>query len=285
MLAGIKVLELEGLAPVPHCGLLLADLGAQVTDDNQYPEQRLIRGKARESIDLKTKEGVLKLREMCRTSDVLLDPYRPGILEKMGLDPISLLSEVNKGLVICRLTGYGQTGDMSKEAGHDINYVSITGGNGCVIDSSMVEGLAYLGSFVSQYQDLSMLWTDPYAMFSGITYETSDGKYVAVGALEPKFNGNLLQVLNCGLTQADIYSNPKKVVEELEKLFKTKTRDEWAEIFKDKDACVTPVLDIHEAGTFPHNSQRSTFSKDGKKWIPNSAPKFYSLEDLKKSKL
>ncbi|PAV69517.1 hypothetical protein WR25_11988 [Diploscapter pachys] len=202
MLAGIKVLELEGLAPVPHCGLLLADLGAQVTviskDDNQYPEQRLIRGKARESIDLKTKEGVLKLREMCRTSDVLLDPYRPGILEKMELDPISLLSEVNKGLVICRLTGYGQTGDMSKEAGHDINYVSITGGNGCVIDSSMVEGLAYLGSFVSQYQDLSMLWTDPYAMFSGMspvyrTYETSDGKYVAVGALEPKFNGNLLQ--------------------------------------------------------------------------------------------
>lgn len=127
MLAGIKVLELEGLAPVPHCGLLLADLGAQVTviakvryfsrqridpskfqDDNQYPEQRLIRGKARESIDLKTKEGVLKvdttfgipticqfqLREMCRTNDVLLDPYRPGILEKMGLDPISLLSEV-----------------------------------------------------------------------------------------------------------------------------------------------------------------------------------------------
>ncbi|VDM67596.1 unnamed protein product [Strongylus vulgaris] len=197
--------------------MVLADFGANVTliekpeQDGMGMEQRLANRKNIQGLDLKKPEDRAKLKQLCKESDVLLDPYRPGVLEKMGLDPLDLLEE-NKGLVVCRLTGYGQTGPLAHEAGHDINYVAITGlmptisghschrpwppvnlladfagggltaafgvvaallkrekngGHGCVIDCSMSEGLSYLASFVHRYHDISHLWTDPNAAFSG----------------------------------------------------------------------------------------------------------------------
>lgn len=162
-LSGIKVVEIAGLAPVPHCGMMLADFGADVTvidkvryinfiscwrtnnavnfQKNPAIEQRLNRGKTMKQLDLKNPEDIKKVlknptlcsqklkfqvRDLCQTSDVLLDPYRPGTLEKMGLDPSTLWNN-NKGLIICKISGYGQTGRMSQETGHDINYVALSG--------------------------------------------------------------------------------------------------------------------------------------------------------------
>ncbi|CAI4233088.1 unnamed protein product [Auanema sp. JU1783] len=318
LLKGLKVLELAGLAPVPHCGLLLADAGADVTvvekkKSNDFVEQRLIRGKRLVQADLKSSADFKEIKDMICKSDILLDPYRPGVLEKIGLDPVKLLEE-NPKLIVCRLTGYGQSGPMKNEAGHDINYVGLSGllpvisshntkqlwppanlladfagggltaafavlvaalarssngGKGCIIDCSMVDGLAYLGTFINMFQDVDMFWKEQYAIFKGNyptyrTYSTKDEKSVAVGALEPQFK----QILFDSITS------------KLEKIFLQKTREEWTQTFKGKNACVTPVLDLSDCGTHEHNSSRGTFYSERDHWIPNFAPKFYSKEEF-----
>ncbi|GMT31823.1 hypothetical protein PFISCL1PPCAC_23120, partial [Pristionchus fissidentatus] len=305
-LKGITVLELSGLAPVPHCGMVLADFGADVTvleKGGEVVEQRLNRGKKMVEVNLKSAEGVQRVRDMCSTADVLLDPYRPGVLEKLGLDPVQLL-QANPGLIVCRLTGFGQDGALSQEAGHDINYTAISGilptvagtrpvppwppanllcdfaggaltaafgvvaalfqrttngGKGAVLDVSMTEGLAYLSTFITMYKNIDYLWTVPFAAFGSECpiyrcYETKDGKYMSVGCLEPKFTQNMLEVT--GLTRfslQEVHTKPAEVVQELERVFKEKSRDEWTKIFEGKDACVAPVLDMDEVGEYPHH--------------------------------
>ena len=130
-LRGLKVLELSGLAPVPFCGMLLADYGASVIridrpDDRQNRMDRLARGKRSISIDLKIPTGIDVFRRLSSTADVLIEPFRPGVMEKLGLGPDILINE-NKRLIYARVSGYGQTGSLSKKAGHDINYLSISG--------------------------------------------------------------------------------------------------------------------------------------------------------------
>ncbi|XP_013855128.1 alpha-methylacyl-CoA racemase, partial [Austrofundulus limnaeus] len=246
-LTGVRVIELAGLAPAPFCGMILADFGANVirVDRTKAPTSldTQARGKRSVAINLKSPDGVSLLRRLCAHSDVVLEPYRKGVMEKLGLGPNELLAE-NPRLIYARLTGYGQSGSYSAAAGHDINYIAMSGllsrlgrsgekpyaplnlladfagggltcalgivlallertksGRGQIIDASMVEGAAYTGSFVWKSQSIGM-WNrgrgenmlDSGAPFYD-TYETLDGQYMAVGAIEPQFYKQLLKGL------------------------------------------------------------------------------------------
>ncbi|XP_072037496.1 alpha-methylacyl-CoA racemase-like [Amphiura filiformis] len=329
-LKGIQVIELAGLAPVPHAGLILADFGANVVRIDRVRQaasmDRLARGKMSVAVNLKKQEGISVLRKLCKQADVLIEPFRPGVLEKMGLGP-KLLLEDNPRLVIARLTGFGQSGKYMNMAGHDINYIATSGvlgmlgrpgekphaphnlladfagggltcafgivaallertrsGKGQVIDANMLEGSAYVGSFLWATKDVGLLsqprgtnLLDGAAPFYD-TYETSDGKYMAVGALEPQFYQELIQ----GLGLADDADFPSQMSrdewpvmrEKFTQLFATKTRAEWTEIFDGKDACVTPVLTLWEAPDHPHNKERQYFLETERGVIePGPAPR------------
>uniref|UniRef100_A0A1I8C095 Uncharacterized protein n=1 Tax=Meloidogyne hapla TaxID=6305 RepID=A0A1I8C095_MELHA len=340
-LFGIKIIELVGLAPVPFCGLLLADFGASVilvinkSGKLANFDQRLCRGKEKILLDFKSSNDLKELKKLCLSSDVLLDPYRPGILEKLGLEPFDLL-EKNPKLIIARLTGYGQTGPMANKAGHDINYVGLSGllptivgkkncscllwppanlladfagggllvaygiisaifrrekiGKGCILDCSMTEGIAYLGTFINLYRSEGWMWDEEYSVFSGKcpvyrTYKTADGKWMAVGALEDKFQKELFETL----CVEDFIFDLDKLTKEMEKIFASKTQKEWIKIFQDKDACVTPVLDMTDNNLqlFPQHYVRNSFQfdKENNCWVPRPAPKIMEIGNKELNKL
>lgn len=313
-LAGVRVIELAGLAPAPYCGMILADFGASVIRVDRTRAGMTVdtqgRGKRSVAINLKTAAGVGLLKKLCLQSDVVLEPYRKGVMEKLGLGPQELLRE-NPRLIYARLTGYGQNGPLSAAAGHDINYLAMSGllsrlgrkeekpyaplnliadfagggltcalgillallertksGKGQIVDASMVEGAAYVGSFVWKSQRIGM-WNNPRGqnmLDSGApfydTYQTSDGKYMAVGAIEPQFYKELLKGLELDASELpsqmsfDEWPNIGHVFKER---FATKTQKEWTNIFDGTDACVTPVLSFEEVGSHPHNQQRASF--------------------------
>lgn len=320
-LTSIKIIEFGGIGPGPLCSMLLSDAGATIVRlDRQSPSglgvprgqnydiQR--RGRQSLAIDLKNpaaKEAILKLVE---SADAVLDPFRPGTLEKLGLGPDVLLAR-NPKLVFTRITGWGQTGPMAKTAGHDINYLSISGvldaigpkdgrpcpplnvvadmgagamfsafgtlaaiisarttGRGQVVDSAMCDGSAYLAAGVFgmlqegnyQLQRESNL-LDGGAPFYG-TFETSDGLYMAIGAIERKFFDVAMDKL--GIDSSGWGNHMDKVhwpemMAQIKTAFAGKTRDQWTTIFADCDACVSPVLNFTEAMSFPHNVARNNF--------------------------
>ncbi|KAI9540444.1 hypothetical protein NQZ68_040298, partial [Dissostichus eleginoides] len=129
-LAGVRVIELAGLAPAPFCGMILADFGAKVIRVDRTKTGMSLdtqaRGKRSVAINLKTSEGISLLKKLCLQSDVVLEPYRKGVMEKLGLGPQELLKE-NPRLIYARLTGYGQSGSYASAAGHDINYLAMSG--------------------------------------------------------------------------------------------------------------------------------------------------------------
>jgi len=136
-LDGIKVIEMAGLAPVPYCGMILADFGADVVvvdrvikhlpeTPNAIPKNPLDRGKRSMRVDLKSEDGVAVLKKMIRDADVLVEPFRPGVMEKLGLGPEEALA-LNPRLIFARLTGWGQKGPYTAMAGHDINYIALSG--------------------------------------------------------------------------------------------------------------------------------------------------------------
>uniref|UniRef100_A0A3P9LQY2 Alpha-methylacyl-CoA racemase n=1 Tax=Oryzias latipes TaxID=8090 RepID=A0A3P9LQY2_ORYLA len=316
-LTGVRVIELAGLAPAPFCGMILADFGAKVIRVDRTKTltnlDTLARGKLSVAINLKTSEGISLLKNLCVQSDVVLEPYRKGVMEKLGLGPHELLKQ-NPRLIYARLTGYGQSGCFASAAGHDINYVAMSGllsrlgrsgekpyaplnlladfagggltcalgivlalfertksGKGQIIDASMVEGAAYTGSFVWKSHSIG-LWErdrgqnmlDSGAPFYD-TYRTLDGKYIAVGALEPQFYDQLLK----GLELEDEELPPQMSVcdwPELRRVFTerfaSKTQAEWSRIFDKIDACATPVLSFDEVSSHPHNQERGSFMKD-----------------------
>lgn len=255
-------------------------------------------------------------------SDVIIDPFRPGVMEKLGLGP-DILMKNNKKLIYARLTGYGQSGPMSQKAGHDINYIAMSGilsmlgrkndkptppinliadfagggllcafgiciallerhrtGEGQIIDHSMVEGTAYVASWLTRSQSLDFIWPEgkrgENLLDTGThfydTYETKDGKYMAVGAIEPVFYQTLVDKLELpNIFQFENYDENKVI---FTKKFKEKTQKEWCDIFDKTDACVTPVLNWNESHMHQHNQIRKSFIDKG---IPNPAPKFNKM--------
>ncbi|XP_073537605.1 alpha-methylacyl-CoA racemase isoform X2 [Phyllobates terribilis] len=327
-LAGVRVLELAGLAPVPLCGMILADFGAKVIRVDKYnttfSSDTMARGKRSIALNLKTPEGIGILKTLCKQSDVLIEPFRHGVMESLGIGPEVILKE-NPQLIYARLSGFGQSGKYAKSAGHDLNFVSISGllsrlgkqhenptfpmnlladfaggsytcalgivmslfertrsGRGQVIDSSMVEGAAYLGSFVWKSQKLG-LWSRPRGenMLDGgapfyTTYVTADGKYMAVGAIEPQFYKELLKGLD--LDPSDLpnqmsFSDWPSLKKQFAVKFLEKTQEQWCQIYDGTDACVTPVLSFDNVEIHQHNKERgSFFSNDEGEVSPRPAP-------------
>lgn len=314
--------------------MVLADLGAEVLRIDRAPTRRstsrsadpLARGRRSIAVDLKTQEGTAVVKRLVTRADVLVEGFRPGVMERMGLGPIDLL-ELNPGLVYGRMTGWGQEGPLAPRAGHDINYIAEAGalhpigrsgerpipplnllgdfggggmllavgvlaallersgsGRGQVVDAAMVDGAALLTSFIhglraeghwSDERGTNLL--DGGAPFYD-TYETADGKYVAVGALERKFYAQLLDGL--GLSEdADLpaqmdRSRWRELRARFEAIFRSRTRDEWEAVFSGSDACVSPVLAPEEAATAPHSVQRNAFIDIEGVSQPAPAPRF-----------
>uniref|UniRef100_A0A0K8TKU1 Putative l-carnitine dehydratase/alpha-methylacyl-coa racemase n=1 Tax=Tabanus bromius TaxID=304241 RepID=A0A0K8TKU1_TABBR len=314
-LKGIRVLEFGGLAPGPFCGKVLADFGASVTRIDRTlnnPIDCLQDGKKTLAVNLKNQKSQDLLRSLAKVHDVLIEPYRPGVMEKLHLGPDVLMKD-NPKLIYARLTGFGQTGPLSKRAGHDINYIAVSGvlsflgrksekptapinlladfagggllcalgiclallersrsGKGQIVDSSMTEGSAYIASWLMMSQGLP-IWHGARGenvldtgSFYYDTYETKDGKFMSVGAIEPQFYESFVKIL--GLDDLSQFGSNEEAKIAVEKAFKTKTQKEWSEIFEKVDACVFPVVDWNEVDHHHHNKATSAFSrikKDG----------------------
>jgi alpha-methylacyl-CoA racemase len=327
-LAGIMVIELAGIGPGPYAGQLLADMGADVVvidrPGKSLPKAVDGRGKKSIVLDLKKPEAVEALLKLVAKADVLIEGLRPGVTERMGVGP-EACHAINPGLIYGRMTGWGQSGPWSQMAGHDINYISMTGvlnaigkkgqppvpplnmvgdfgggsmflmtgilaaliergrtGKGNVVDAAIIDGTHSLMSFVhgmagvGQWQpkrESNLL--DGAAPFYRC-YMTADGKFMAVGCIEPQFFTAMMERLPIDAeafgAQLDFGSWARQH-EMLEDVFATKTRDEWEAIFAGTDACVTPVLDYVEAAAHPANTERQAVLQDGRWLHPQIAPR------------
>ena len=315
-LQGIRIIELAGLGPAPFCAMMLADMGAEVisigraSSDAPRVDRISERGKRSVALNLKHPEGVEALLAMVARADVLIEGFRPGVAERLGFGPETCHAH-NPRLVYGRMTGWGQTGPMAAAAGHDINYIALSGalhaigragekpvpplnlvgdfggggmflafgvmcavfeaqrsGKGQVVDASMVEGAAMLGNIFNSFRAINELSPkrgdnalDGGAHFYD-TYETRDGGYMAIGAIEAQFYKRLLEVM--GLNQAEFEPQMDKSRWQgwkvrFAEVFKTKTRDEWTALLAHEEACSFPVLSIDEAAKHPHNQARGAF--------------------------
>ncbi len=334
-LDGIKVIEMAGLAPTPYCGMILADFGADIIIvdrlskggpeiPNVMGKNLFDRGKRSMRINLKTKEGTAIVQKMIQNSDVLLEPYRPGVMEDLDLGPGEAL-RLNPGLIYARLTGWGQVGPYANMAGHDINYIALSGalslfrrkgerplppcnllgdfagggmlcamgillaliernrsGKGQVVDAAMLDGATSLSTFFFALLANNLMTLDigtnmldsgaPYYQ----AYETSDAKFIAVGAIEGRFYEQLLKGLgidSSSLPEQNDTGKWPEMVDRFAEVFRTKTRDEWAAVFEGKDACVAPVLGLDETGDHPHNRARNLLINVDEVIQPAPAPR------------
>jgi alpha-methylacyl-CoA racemase len=335
-LAGLKILEFEAIGPGPFCGMMLADMGADVLLIDRPDDPRLgfgrdrwfdvmMRGRRSATLDLKSKDGAAAALALAAKADAIVEGFRPGVLERLGLGPEILLAR-NPRLVVGRMTGWGQEGPLAARAGHDINYIALTGvlhaigraggapvpplnligdfggggmllafgiacalveaqrsGKGQVVDAAMVDGASLLAAMFSgmlaakrwsevrgeNVLDTGAPWYD--------VYETKDGKYVAIGSIEPKFYEDLLSRL--GLQGENLPAQQdRKGWPALRKLFAAKflekSRDEWCKVFEGSDACFAPVLTFSEARAHPHNIARHAYTHASKVDQPSPAPRF-----------
>ena len=332
-LSGYKVIELAGIGPAPMGGMILADMGAEVirierpgAADPKLAEPISGRNKKSVVLDLKQDTGKAALMTLIEQADALIDPYRPGVCEKLGFGPDECL-ECNPRLVFARMTGWGQTGPLAQAAGHDLNYIAITGalhaigrrgerpvvplnlvgdfggggmllvtgvmgglleaaqsGQGQVIDVAMVDGTAQLmwmmqgfqqiGAWNAEEREANLL--DGAAHFYD-TYECADGKYVAIGAIEPQFYAELLaraEVTDPEFQAQHDAAQWPELKQKLGEVLKTKTRDEWDALMAGSDACFAPVLTMVEAIAYSANAERSVYTDVEGLTHPAPAPRF-----------
>jgi alpha-methylacyl-CoA racemase len=331
-LRGVRVLEFAGIGPAPFCAMLLSDMGAEVLRIDRKgrsggggPMEATSRGRRSAAIDLKNPEGIRACLRLVEKADILLEGFRPGVMERLGLGPEVCL-ERNPRLVYGRMTGWGQSGPLAHAAGHDINYIALTGalhaigprdgkpvppinllgdfggggvylalgvvaalfeasrsGQGQVVDAAMTDGAASLMTLIYGLKAAG-LWEDRRGvnLLDGgahfyDTYETADGKFVALGAIEPQFYAELRR--RAGLeASAFERQNDRSAWPELKRavaeVIRRKTRDEWCALLEGTDACFAPVLSLEEAPNHPHNRARQTFVELDGAVVPNVAPRF-----------
>jgi len=328
-LAGVKVVEMAGIGPGPFCAMVLADLGADVVRiarPGASVDATDVMARTRQviALDLRSAEGSAIGLDLIARADLLIEGFRPGVMERLGLGP-DICLERNPRLVYGRMTGWGQFGPLAHAAGHDINYIAITGalhaigrsgeppvpplnyvgdfgggmllavgllaalheaktsGRGQVIDAAMTDGAALLSAFMygwkaegrwSNQRGENML--DGGAHFYD-TYACADGRYIAIGAIEPQFYAELRA--RCGIddplfdVQLDTARWPLLKLR-LADIFRTRSRDEWCALLEGSDACFAPVLDWDEAPQHPHNRARQTFVAVDGVVQPAPAPRF-----------
>lgn len=338
-LAGIRVVELAALGAVPHAAMMLADAGADVLrvdrleSDNESADlvergrrgNAVMRGRRSVAVDLKHPEAAAFVLDLVRHAHVLLEGFRPGVAERLGVGPEACLA-AQPALVYGRLTGWGRDGPLANLGGHDINYLAVSGtlagmgpadrpppvplnaiadfgggsmqlafgvvaalvhaaqsGRGQVVDAAMVDGAASLATYIHSMRGAGT-WIDEResnvldggAPFYRV-YATSDGRFMAVGAIEPKFYEALLLGLGFDIDelppQLDRASWPA-TREKFRSRFESRTRDEWVQTFARLDACVSPVLTMHEAPEHDHLASRGSFISVAGVVQPAPVPRF-----------
>jgi len=335
-LAGLKVIEMAGIGPVPLAALILSEMGATVLRVDRLkagpsflnlpPELDIDRhGRETLRVDLKAADGIALMRDLAAGADVLIEGFRPGVMERLSLGPDDLLA-VNPGLVYGRMTGFGQDGPLAPRAGHDMTYLALTGmlhaigpkdgrpvpplnlvadygggtmfliagvlaalfersrsGRGQVIDAAMIDGASTLGNLPFALLAAG-LWRDRRGsnlLDSGApfydTYETADGRHIAVACLEPPFFTEFARLLplaeRFAAAQYDVRLWPEMRAAIAARVAE-RSRDDWEAIFADTDACVAPVLSMTEAPDHPHNVARGTFRRAGGLVRAAPAPRF-----------
>jgi len=331
-LAGVRVVEFDAIGPVPLAAMMLADMGCEVVRIARRSGQTwdetggavLNRGRPVVHLALKDETDRTSALALVARADAVIEGFRPGVMERLGLGPDVCL-ELNPRLVFARMTGWGQTGPLAQRAGHDINYIAVTGalnaigpadrppppplnmlgdygggamfavvgllaaiinarttGRGQVVDVAMTDGVAVLTSFFHAFRHRG-LWRDERGtnLLDGGApfyrcYACADGRFVAVGALEPQFFTQLLVGLDFrpeDFAQYDPGGWPRMEAAFTER-FMTRTRDEWDRVFAETDACVSPVLGFEEAPGHAHNRRRDTFITRAGLVQPAPAPRF-----------
>ncbi len=328
-LAGIRIVEFAGIGPGPMAAMLCADLGADVIRlDRLTPSGLgidmptrfavLTRSRPSVALDLKHPDGRALALDLIGKADALIEGFRPGTMERLGLGPQAALAR-NPQLVYGRVTGWGQTGPLAQAAGHDLNYLALSGalhaigragskptpplnlvadfgggalylafgmacaliearrsGKGQVVDAAMSEGAASLMAifYGLHAAGLHGLERGKNLLDSGSAiydvYECADGRHVAIAPIELKFRKVLLERLGLPYTTDD----GEELRGKLEKLFRTRSRDEWCALLEGTDACFAPVLTMEEAPHHPHNVARGTFIDIDGVVQPAPAPRF-----------
>jgi alpha-methylacyl-CoA racemase len=339
-LEGITILEIGAIGPGPFACMMLADMGAEVIRVDRPGQEfsgtpeLMLRNRKSILCDLKSEQGSEVVLRLMENADGIVEGFRPGVMERLGLGPDVCLGR-HPGLVYGRMTGWGQEGPLAQTAGHDINYISLSGvlheigrdggrpvvplnligdfggggmllafgmvcallevkasGKGQVIDAAMIDGSSLMMSLFHGLKAMGLHQEGAGNSFLGgaahyyDTYETKDGKFVSIGALEPQFYQLLIEKLGLdpqrfaahgfSFTNLDQGSREgwKELKRELRAVFKTRSRDKWCELLEGSDACFSPVLTLSEAAEHVHAKARNAFIHTGSGVQPAPAPRF-----------
>ncbi|MEZ5566362.1 MAG: CaiB/BaiF CoA-transferase family protein [Gammaproteobacteria bacterium] len=341
-LAGLRIIEVASIGPGPFCGMLFGDLGADVIRIDRPPHELsgekamqmldpLRRNRRSIALNLKSEAGIEVLLRLTADADALVEGFRPGVAERLGFGP-EICLKINPRLVYGRVTGWGQEGPLAQAAGHDLNYLALSGalhafgpadgppvpplnlladfgggglllafgivcalldvrrsGRGQVVDAAMLDGVnAFMAMFhglgaAGQFDEQSRSHFLSGAAHYYATYETRDGKYISVAALEPGFYRELIEragldaelFSGCGLNlQSPTASVSAELKAELAKVFRSRTRDEWCALLEGTEACFAPVLTVSEASRHPHHVARRSFTTVGGVLQSSPVPRF-----------